>query len=709
MTYQLFNLPKATQIDSSVRVTPGARAYFYATTTTTPQNTYTDAARTTPSSNPVVADANGVFAPIYLDPTLLYRLDLKTSADVLIYTVDPCNDQLLSAASIGLYLYPRTAAEISAGVTPTNYAYEQGHVTRYGAVGDGTTNDATAWQTAIDVMYAAGGGFVLCIPGASYKLTVAPTVKDRVMVDLRGATLTLAFPSGSDVYGIQMRNHTAIENGTIAATNLGNPTTASAFFHCNVTVGLTDGLMVGYSGVVIRNLVMTNNRSDTVGGSCIVVTNDSNQVTIDNIEFPSSSVLSSGLRVHWAGDGGSPAPAASRHPYNVNATNLKFGTMTKAATGDISAIDIVAAYNVRISGVTCDRYAGDAVVQVRAGGFGNAVAPATVKPLVYKGIQLESITCAKADNNFITVSGYASGGGAIAAATFSIPVEIDNCKAVGAGGSSIVGTGGMHLTKVYDVIVRNCECEQFYYGAYVEEGTKRCTFEGGRYINSQKQGVAVVHATTPEDITLRRVEAYLNGQDGTNQAGFDLDSCTRVTLEDCVSGDATAETTQFYGFKTSSSALATRIKGRARVRNFKGGGAKYSFSSAITGDYQFSGGSSAAMSTTTTEFYPAVGVGAAGVTTEAGASVLTAVDLTFTNLSFKVTAAPTGATKTRTASLVDDGVATAINPTITDTAVAASDFDFAEVAAGSYISVQSTVANTPAAASGKWSVEAFLT
>src|SRR6478736_10012088 len=106
MTHQLFKLPKNTQIDSSVRVTPSAKAYFYATTTTTPQDTYTTSARNVAHANPVVADANGVFPAIYLDPALLYRLDLKTSADVLIYTVDPINDNLLSAAAIGSYLYP---------------------------------------------------------------------------------------------------------------------------------------------------------------------------------------------------------------------------------------------------------------------------------------------------------------------------------------------------------------------------------------------------------------------------------------------------------------------------------------------------------------------------------------------------------------------------------------------------------------------------
>lgn len=84
----LFTLPKQIPLSEGA-ILPGAKLYFYQTTTTTPQNTYQDNARTTPHANPVVADANGVFAAIYLDPTLPdYRVTLTTSADVTVYQQD---------------------------------------------------------------------------------------------------------------------------------------------------------------------------------------------------------------------------------------------------------------------------------------------------------------------------------------------------------------------------------------------------------------------------------------------------------------------------------------------------------------------------------------------------------------------------------------------------------------------------------------------
>lgn len=150
MTYQIFQLPKQTLIGSAA-IKPSWKVNFYLTGTTTPTPVYTTSALSVAHTQPVQADSGGVLATVYLDPSIVYKASVYDQNDVLQYTVDPVNDSLLSAAAIGAALYPRTAAEISAGVTPTNYAYPPGDPRRFGAgaaVAEGT--NVTAIQAALD-------------------------------------------------------------------------------------------------------------------------------------------------------------------------------------------------------------------------------------------------------------------------------------------------------------------------------------------------------------------------------------------------------------------------------------------------------------------------------------------------------------------------------------------------------------------------------
>lgn len=67
----------------------GAKAYTYQTGTTTPLTTYSDSALVTPHANPVVADSEGIWPPVYVPTTTDVKVTFKTSADVTLRTVDP--------------------------------------------------------------------------------------------------------------------------------------------------------------------------------------------------------------------------------------------------------------------------------------------------------------------------------------------------------------------------------------------------------------------------------------------------------------------------------------------------------------------------------------------------------------------------------------------------------------------------------------------
>jgi len=161
----LFFLPNASPVIAGESL-PGAKLTFYETGTSTVATVYADGGLTTPHASPVVADANGVFAPIYVDDSTSYRVVLTTAANELLSDVEPF---IPVAIPDIIPRYAQTEDESEADVTPFDTTYPPGDVRRYGAVGDGVTNDTAALQAAIDVASVdpLHGGSVE-IPSGSY-------------------------------------------------------------------------------------------------------------------------------------------------------------------------------------------------------------------------------------------------------------------------------------------------------------------------------------------------------------------------------------------------------------------------------------------------------------------------------------------------------------------------------------------------------------
>ena len=113
----------------------------------------------TAHANPVVADSAGRFPAIYYGADD-YKVKLTDASDVEIYSQDYAAT-VLGAAEVGAALYPVTAAETTAGVTPTNYQYQPGNVLRYGTnTTPGTTDMSTAFQSLFTLMTTTGYGVI---------------------------------------------------------------------------------------------------------------------------------------------------------------------------------------------------------------------------------------------------------------------------------------------------------------------------------------------------------------------------------------------------------------------------------------------------------------------------------------------------------------------------------------------------------------------
>jgi hypothetical protein len=99
-----------------------------------------------------------------------------------------------------------TAAEQAAGVQITDPAFAPGDIRRYGARGDGVSNDAPAFQAAIDVARLANRGSIYSPGGAGGRVYVpAPSV-----FYLLTEELNCTFAGGENQHGITMSGATGL-------------------------------------------------------------------------------------------------------------------------------------------------------------------------------------------------------------------------------------------------------------------------------------------------------------------------------------------------------------------------------------------------------------------------------------------------------------------------------------------------------------------
>jgi hypothetical protein len=157
--------PKLQFLDNNGVPLSGGKVYTYTAGTTTPLTTYTDYTGSTANSNPVILDSRGECS-IWLG-TSSYKFKLTTSTDVEVWTVD--NISVLTSSANITFVESGTGAvtETVQDKLRLGYVYPED----FGAVGNGSTNDTTALQNAINT-----GRDVYLAAGKTYLHTVALSV-----------------------------------------------------------------------------------------------------------------------------------------------------------------------------------------------------------------------------------------------------------------------------------------------------------------------------------------------------------------------------------------------------------------------------------------------------------------------------------------------------------------------------------------------------
>ena len=191
MTTMIATPPKLQFFDNSGNPLAGGKVYTYAAGTTTPQATYTDYTGGVANANPVILNTRGE-ASIWFT-TAQYKIKLTDADDVEIYTVDNLNGPDIAtlavlAASNGSSLIGYINAGTGATARTVQARLRDSiSVKDFGAVGDGTANDTTAIQNAINAAGALGpGGGTVYFPPGTYRINSGITLLNGVILQGSG-------------------------------------------------------------------------------------------------------------------------------------------------------------------------------------------------------------------------------------------------------------------------------------------------------------------------------------------------------------------------------------------------------------------------------------------------------------------------------------------------------------------------------------------
>lgn len=209
VSLSLFAGAGAQFFDNNGNVLAGGKIYTYAAGTSTPQTTYTTNAGSIAHANPIILDAAGrvpAGGEIWITSVNSYKFVLYTSTNELIGTYDNISDNTLTLLSgpNGSDLVGFIQSGTGAIATTVQAKLRQTlSVKDFGATGDGTTDDTSAIQAAVNYAQSLVSGFSsttgygvqIYFPAGSYKVT------SSILVTKHGIGFVGEAGKGSEIKG----------------------------------------------------------------------------------------------------------------------------------------------------------------------------------------------------------------------------------------------------------------------------------------------------------------------------------------------------------------------------------------------------------------------------------------------------------------------------------------------------------------------------
>lgn len=431
----------------------------------------------------------------------------------------------------------------------------------FGAAGNGTTDDRTALQDAIDYINSVAlSGIVDGILGDNYRCVITISVTDlglilksSVVLNLNGATISLEC-TGS-VYGIRLQSNSHIAGPGTIQTSVSSSPGSQTVWHAPISLGAAYGEVTSVGSLgnylnatrwSVRNLKLTTVRS---GGCHVAGIGGISHGVVEDIEFLASSNAVGCINFDWGTVGGidsanvtgsrtayDAGTAYTVHPNNIDIRRLKIGAMTNAGS---QVIRLSGVHAIRVDGFEIASSKSYGVFHT-AGDLGYEFAiDNTTKRQRHRGIVIKNGNIIDAGNGgAIYCDAYADNIAAAVALGYSsyLPainttdIVFENIRSIGAMTSS--AGDGVTARYLEGGTFRNCYMLGHLRGIVTAEAAKRVRIEGGEVNLCYQDGIYIGAGTVPEEITVYGVWCYSNGVGGT-YAGIYAALGKRHTITRC--------------------------------------------------------------------------------------------------------------------------------------------------------------------------------
>lgn len=168
---------------------------------------YQDVGLTIPLPNPIplnsrgeVSSAAGASQQLFLTPNVVYTFTFSDSSGNQQWVANYVNGLQVNQTIIGQALYPQTAAESAAAITPTFFYYAPYDIRRYGGDPTGGTTSDTALTSAIAVCGTAGGTIRAPNGVYTYANQIVLNGKSSIVIQGDGVSTGGAVPATQFLY-----------------------------------------------------------------------------------------------------------------------------------------------------------------------------------------------------------------------------------------------------------------------------------------------------------------------------------------------------------------------------------------------------------------------------------------------------------------------------------------------------------------------------